>query len=156
MSEISYLEAKELTLEDYEDFIEDEGFTPNQAIATTFEDSVLMMKKSNKVYVSVMINLSILSLNRNFMPDYLVEKQDSLPKLRNLNEEEQPAYELDINTLNQFPSNQNFEIDKDEEYRVKVNMLLEYHSERKIRFLIHYFAIQVGNIRKLELEHTLV
>ncbi|MBC1232529.1 hypothetical protein [Listeria booriae] len=38
MSEISYLE-------DYEDFIEDEGFTPNRAIAATFEDSVLMMKK---------------------------------------------------------------------------------------------------------------
>ncbi|MBC1778118.1 hypothetical protein [Listeria booriae] len=45
MSEISYFEAKELTLEDYEDFIEDEGFTPNQVIAATFEDSVLMMKK---------------------------------------------------------------------------------------------------------------
>ncbi|MBC2022854.1 hypothetical protein [Listeria booriae] len=125
MSEISYLEAKELTLKDYEDFIEDEGFTPNQAIAATFEDSVLMMKKSNKVYVSVMINLSILSLNKKFMPNYLLEKQEILPRLENLNEEEQSAYELDINTLNQLLSNQNFEIDKDEEYRVKVNMLLE-------------------------------
>ena len=43
MSEISYLEAKELTLEDYEEFIEEEGFSPNQALAATFEDSVLMM-----------------------------------------------------------------------------------------------------------------
>ncbi|CAM4073246.1 hypothetical protein HCJ57_12245 [Listeria booriae] len=83
-----------------------------------------MMKKSNKVYVSVMINLSILSLNKKFMPNYLLEKQEILPRLENLNEEEQSAYELDINTLNQLLSNQNFEIDKDEEYRVKVNMLL--------------------------------
>ncbi|MBC2317094.1 hypothetical protein HCC18_09545 [Listeria booriae] len=122
MSEISYLEAKELTLED---LLKMKGFTPNQAIAATFEDSVLMMKKSNKVYVSVMINLSILSLNKKFMPNYLLEKQEILPRLENLNEEEQSAYELDINTLNQLLSNQNFEIDKDEEYRVKVNMLLE-------------------------------
>ncbi|MBC1778117.1 hypothetical protein [Listeria booriae] len=72
-----------------------------------------------------MINLSILSLNKKFMPNYLLEKQEILPRFENLNEEEQSAYELDINTLNQLLSNQNFEIDKDEEYRVKVNMLLE-------------------------------
>lgn len=124
MSEISYLEAKELTLEDYEDFIEDEGFSPSQAIAATFEDSVLMMKKSPKVYVSVMINLSILSLKENFIPDYLLERQENLPKLEGLNEEEQSAYNWDINALNQLLSNQNFEIDKDEEYRLRVNMLL--------------------------------
>ncbi|KRN57321.1 hypothetical protein [Carnobacterium divergens] len=124
MSEISYLEAKELTLEDYEDFIEDEGFSPSQAIAATFEDSVLMMKKSHKVYVSVMINLSILSLKENFIPDYLLERQENLSKLEGLNEEEQSAYNWDINVLNQLLSNQNFEIDKDEEYRLRVNMLL--------------------------------
>lgn len=49
--------------------MEDEGFNPNRAIAVTFEDSLLIMKKSNKVYVSVMINLSILSLNKNFIPN---------------------------------------------------------------------------------------
>ncbi|MBC1673467.1 hypothetical protein HB950_14195 [Listeria welshimeri] len=124
MSEISYLEAKELTLEDYEDFIEDEEFSPSQAIAATFEDSVLMMKKSHKVYVSVMINLSILSLKENFIPDYLLERQENLSKLEGLNEEEQSAYNWDINALNQLLSNQNFEIDKDEEYRLRVNMLL--------------------------------
>lgn len=124
MSEISYLEAKELTLEDYEDFIEDEGFSPSQAIAATFEDSVLMMKKCHKVYVSVMINLSILSLKENFIPDYLLERQENLSKLEGLNEEEQSAYNWDINALNQLLSNQNFEIDKDEEYRLRVNMLL--------------------------------
>lgn len=124
MSEISYLEAKELTLEDYEDFIEDERFSPSQAIAATFEDSVLMMKKSHKVYVSVMINLSILSLKENFIPDYLLERQENLSKLEGLNEEEQSAYNWDINALNQLLSNQNFEIDKDEEYRLRVNMLL--------------------------------
>lgn len=124
MSEISYLEAKELTLEDYDDFIEDEGFSPSQAIAPTFEDSVLMMKKSHKVYVSVMINLSILSLKENFIPDYLLERQENLSKLEGLNEEEQSAYNWDINALNQLLSNQNFEIDKDEEYRLRVNMLL--------------------------------
>lgn len=124
MSEISYLEAKELTLEDYEDFIEDEGFSPSQAIAATFEDSVLMMKKSHKVYVSVMINLSFLSLKENFIPDYLLERQENLSKLEGLNEEEQSAYNWDIKALNQLLSNQNFEIDKDEEYRLRVNMLL--------------------------------
>ncbi|MBC6135778.1 hypothetical protein HB825_13120 [Listeria booriae] len=66
-----------------------------------------------------------MSLNKKFMPNYLLEKQEILPRFENLNEEEQSAYELDINTLNQLLSNQNFEIDKDEEYRVKVNMLLE-------------------------------
>ncbi|MHC5229399.1 hypothetical protein ACYSNW_14060 [Enterococcus sp. LJL99] len=125
MSEINYLEAKELTLEDYEDFIEDEGFSPSQAIAATFEDSVLMMKKSHKVYVSVMVNLSILSLNQKFLPDYLLEKQEVLKELDGLNEEEQSVYDSDISTLNQLLSNQNFEIDKDEEYKLRVEMLLE-------------------------------
>ncbi|MHC5218142.1 hypothetical protein ACYSNR_15890 [Enterococcus sp. LJL128] len=125
MSEISYLEAKKLTLKDYEDFIEDEGFSPSQAIAATFEDSVLMMRKSHKVYVSVMVNLSILSLNQNFLPDYLLEKQESLKEFGGLNEEEQSIYDSDMSTLNQLLSNQNFEIDKDEEYKLRVNMLLE-------------------------------
>lgn len=124
MSEISYLEAKELTLEDYEDFIEDEGFSPSQAIAATFEDSVIMMKKSHKVYVSVMVNLSILSLNQKFLPDYLLEKKEVLKKLDGLNEEEQSVYDSDISTLNLLLSNQNFEIDKDEEYKLRVEMLL--------------------------------
>lgn len=48
MCEISYLEAKGLTIENYEDFIKDDGFSPSQAIAATFEDSVLMMKKITK------------------------------------------------------------------------------------------------------------
>ena len=45
MKSLSYLETKKLTLEDYEDFAEDEGFNPNQVIAAAFEDSVLMIKK---------------------------------------------------------------------------------------------------------------
>lgn len=45
MTILNYLKAKKLTLEDYENFIEDEGFSPSQAIAATFEDSVLMIKK---------------------------------------------------------------------------------------------------------------
>lgn len=71
-----------------------------------------------------MINLSILSLKENFIPDYLLERQEHLSKLEGLNEEEQSAYNWDINALNQLLSNQNFEIDKDEEYRLRVNMLL--------------------------------
>lgn len=82
------------------------------------------MKKSHKVYVSVMINLSILSLKENFIPDYLLERQENLSKLEGLNEEEQSAYNWDINALNQLLSNQNFEIDKDKEYRLRVNILL--------------------------------
>ena len=125
MENSSYLKAKELTLEDYEDFIEDEGFSSSQAVAATFEDSVLMMKKSHKVYVSVMVNLSILSLKQDFLPDYLLEKQESLKMVNGLNEEEQSVYDSDISTLNQLLSNQKFEIDKDEEYKLRVNMLLE-------------------------------
>lgn len=125
MIEVSYLEAKELTLEDYEEFVKEEGFNPRQAIAATFEDSVLMMKKSNKVYVSVMANLSILSLNQNFIPDYLLEKQEDLQKLEGLSEDEQSAYNLDMNNLNQLLRNRNFEVDKDEEYKSRVKMLLE-------------------------------
>ncbi|MBC1417821.1 hypothetical protein [Listeria fleischmannii] len=125
MSEVSYLEAKELTLEDYEEFVKEEGFNPRQAIAATFEDSVLMMKKSNKVYVSVMAKLSILSLNQNFIPDYLLEKQEDLQKLEGLSEDEQSAYNLDMNNLNQLLRNRNFEVDKDEEYKSRVKMLLK-------------------------------
>lgn len=125
MSELSYLEAKKLTIEDYEDFIEDEGFSPSQAIAATFEDSVVMMRKSHKVYVSVMVNLSILSLKQNFIPDYLLEKQKNLNKLDGLDKEEQTAYDLDISNLNRLLHDKNFEVDKDEEYKLRVDMLLE-------------------------------
>ena len=71
-----------------------------------------------------MITLSILSLKENFIPDYLLERQENLSKLEGLNEEEQSVYDWDINTLNQLLSNQNFEIDKVEEYKLRVNILL--------------------------------
>lgn len=127
MSELNYLEAKKLTIEDYEDFIEDEGFSPSQAIAATFEDSVVMMKKSHKVYISVMVNLSILSLNQNFIPDYLLERQKNLNKLDglDLDKEEQIAYDLDLSNLNRLLHDKNFEVDEDEEYKLRVDMLLE-------------------------------
>jgi len=125
MSELNYLEAKKLTIEDYEDFIEDEGFSPSQAIAATFEDSVVMMRKSHKVYISVMVNLSILSLNQNFIPDYLLERQKNLKKLDGLDKEEQTAYDLDLSNLNRLIHDKNFEVDKDEEYKLRVDMLLK-------------------------------
>lgn len=125
MKNLNYLEGKELIEKDYKDFIEEEQFTPQQAIAATFEDSVLMMKKSYKVYVAAIINLSILSLKQNFIPDYLLEKQGNLKKLENLTKKEQVNYEADINQLNHLLHNQKFEVDKDEEYKLRVNMLLE-------------------------------
>jgi hypothetical protein len=125
MSEISYIEAKRLILEDYENFIEVEGFSPSQSIAATLEDSVLMMKKSHKVYVSVMVNLSILSLKQKILPDYLLEQQENLKELEGLTKEEQTIYDLDISILNQLLSNHKFIIDEDEEYKLRVKMLLE-------------------------------
>lgn len=72
-----------------------------------------------------MVNLSILSLNQKFLPDYLLEKQEVLKELDGLNEDERTIYGSDISTLNRLLRNQNFEIDKDEKYKLRVEMLLE-------------------------------
>ncbi|KMN45617.1 hypothetical protein [Bacillus sp. LK2] len=125
MEELGYLEAKELVVDDYNDFIEDEGFTPSQAIAATFEESVLMVRKSKKVYVSVIMTLAILSLKQNFIPDYLLERLDSLKEIDALNDEEKSIYEEEKMNLQKLLDTQNYSIDKDDVYKLRVNMLLE-------------------------------
>lgn len=124
MNEISYAEVKELTIEDFNDFINEEGFTAEQAIAATFEDSVIMMQKSRIAYVSVIVNLSILSMNQNFIPDFLLERQESITRLDDLSEEDKIMYNEDIFNLRKLLENQEYRIEKDEQYRLRVNMLL--------------------------------
>jgi hypothetical protein len=69
MDKLDYSDRREMTIEGYTEFIEDEGFSPKQAIAATLEDSVLMMRSSKKAYPSVIVTLATLSLKQNFIPD---------------------------------------------------------------------------------------
>jgi len=126
MDELSYLEAKELTIEGYEELIEEDGFKPEHAVSATFEDSVYMMKKSNKIYVSVITTLSIISLEQNFIPDYLLEKIDSLEVTEELNDDEKAIYKEEKAKLESMLKTLDYRVEKNENYVERARMLLKF------------------------------
>ena len=91
MDELSYSDLREVTIEMYNEFIEGEGFSPEQAIAATLEESVLEMRSSKKAYISVIVTLATLSLKHNFIPDYLLER---------LNIDNEKREDLNVNIQN--------------------------------------------------------
>lgn len=126
MDEKKYIEAKDCTLEIYEEFRNEQKFTEKQSIDATFEDSVIPMRKDEVEYVSVFLNLAILSLKHKFIPDYIfgrVEKIKSID-LKDLSSDDFSCYKADLNNFDNLISKGDFEIDNDEMYSLRVNMLL--------------------------------
>jgi len=126
IDKLSYTDVIELMIENYNELIEDEGLSPDQAIAATLEDSVLIMRASEKAYVSAIMTLAILSLKQNFIPDYLLERldMDSFKKIEGLDTEEREIFKKEINSLENLLNTSDYKVDKDEAYRMRVNMLL--------------------------------
>lgn len=122
MYNINYIEAKKLTIESYNEFI-DEGFSPEQAIPATLEDFVISMKKNNTILVAVIQNLSILSLKHNFIPDYLLNRLTDLKISPDLNNDEILEYKKDEKELNTLLKNK-YILDEDESYNERVDNLL--------------------------------
>jgi len=128
MDELNYSEARELTIEGYNELIEEDGFSPEHAISAAFEDSIYMMKKSSKVYVSVMLTLSILSLEQKFIPDYLLERIDKLEVVEELNDEEKVIYEDERAKLDKMLETMDYRINKNESYIERARMLINLTS----------------------------
>lgn len=124
MDKLNYLECKDLTQESYEEYINEEGFNVEQAIAATLEDSVLMMKRDNIGYVSVITSLAILALSENIIPDYIIEKLKHID-ISNFSEEDKKIYVVDKKYIEDRLTNDDFTIIKDDIYKSRVNMLLQ-------------------------------
>lgn len=74
MNNMSYENMKEMLIEDYNDFIEIESYSINQAIAALLEDSVIMMKEDINNYISVIVILTKISLESDIIPNYILER----------------------------------------------------------------------------------
>lgn len=74
MNNVSYENIKEMLIEDYNDFIEIESYSINQAIAALLEDSVIMMKEDINNYISVIVILTKISLESDIIPNYILER----------------------------------------------------------------------------------
>ncbi len=126
MEDLGYCEVKELVIEDYNDFIQEEGFDKEQAIAATLEDSILMIRKSHVVYVSAIVNLGLICLQEKFIVDYVYVRLLEILKdeLIELSQEDKVSYQNDKKMLETLLSKENYEIKKDETYKARIDMLL--------------------------------
>ncbi|MGX7419517.1 hypothetical protein ACWOFR_12030 [Carnobacterium gallinarum] len=126
MNEKKYIEAKDCTLEIYEEFRNEQKFTEKQSIDATFEESVIPMRKDESEYVSVFLNLAILSLKQKFIPDYIFSRIEKIKSigLKDLSSDDFLCYKTDLSNFDDLISKGDFEIDRDEMYSLRVNMLL--------------------------------
>ncbi|EOP60268.1 hypothetical protein IKQ_06017 [Bacillus cereus VDM053] len=126
MNEKAYIEAKECTIEIYEEFRNEQNFTVKQSIAATFEESIFPMKKNKVEYASVFLNLALISLKHGFMSNYIFNSIEKIKKqpLKNLSPDEISQYNKDLTEIDNLLLQGDFEIDKDDIYLLRVSMLL--------------------------------
>lgn len=126
MNEKVYIEAKECTIEIYEEFRNEQNFTVKQSIAATFEESIFSIKKNKVEYASVFLNLALISLKHGFMSNYILNRIEKIKKqpLKNLSSDEISQYNEDLTEIDNLLSQGDFEIDKDDIYLLRVSMLL--------------------------------
>ena len=126
MDELNYFESKELVCESLKDYINDEGFNDEQALAATLEDSVLMMKKNKVVYIAVIQSLAIHALNKKIIPDYILENIKEISSLDNdfLRGDDKKEFIKDNDEIKLKLEQHDFCILEDEEYKMRINMLL--------------------------------
>jgi hypothetical protein len=124
MEHTSYVEAKELTIAGYHGYIEEDGFTPEQATAATLEDSTLMMRTDKKVYVAIIINQAVICLQQGFITDYLINQLNGLPQLSKLDPTDEQAYKKDQEILENLLTTK-YRISESELFGMRLKMLLE-------------------------------
>lgn len=125
MDDIGYSEAKDLVIEVYNDFIQEEGSTPEQAIAATLEDSIQMSKKNKAVYASVILNLGLLCVKEKYIVDYIYDRLHDVMRedLKNLSDEDKTIYTNDKKMIEELLGNKDFRVRKDEIYKARIDML---------------------------------
>lgn len=125
MDEISYEIIKEMLVEDYNNFIEKELYSIKQTIAVLLEDSVIMMKESNDNYISTIVALAQISLEKDIIPNYILERfinfSDGMMKLYKY--KENTEFINDKAFIDDKIKKKDFKIINDE-YEYRVNMLL--------------------------------
>ena len=122
MENLTYLEAKSLVIDDYNTFVE-EGFTSEQALAATLEDSILMMKKQEKIYNAVILSLALICLKQKFIPDYILDRLLALRDFPDFRENEINHYNKDKSGVLSLLKNKQYRIDKDENYKMRIDLL---------------------------------
>ena len=74
MNSLNYVDVKAALSEDFTEFTDSFGYSKEQAFAALLEDNVLMMKKSNDYYVSVIVAISIIGLESDIIADYIYKR----------------------------------------------------------------------------------
>ncbi len=126
MDELNYFESKELACESLKDYINNEGFNDEQALAATLEDSIILMKNNKVLYIAVIQSLAIQALNKKIIPDYILENIKEISSLDNdfLRGDDKKEFIKDNDEIKLKLEQHDFCILEDEEYKMRINMLL--------------------------------
>mgnify|MGYP003399928763 FL=1 len=126
MDELNYFESKELACESLKDYINNEGFNDEQALAATLEDSIILMKNNKVLYIAVIQSLAIQALNKKIIPDYILEKIKEISSLDNdfLRGDDKKEFIKDNDEIKLKLEQHDFCILEDEAYKMRINMLL--------------------------------
>lgn len=126
MDEISYATVSELLEGDYYDFIHEESYTNEQAIAAVLEDSVIMMKTNYHNYVSVIIASTKLCLENNKIPRYILNRFMDLSDtmLEHYPYKKTQKYITHMAYIHDRLETKDFYV-KDDAYEYRLHMLLE-------------------------------
>lgn len=124
---MDYNELKRLIKEDFQIFIEEDGYSPVQAIAATMEGSIRQIKKDKKSYIPTILILALLSLQNGFIPDYLIDRVKNLESKNNYDpsKEEYEQFLSDKKVVDELLNRKKYYIDSDESYKARANMLLD-------------------------------
>ncbi len=126
MEYVEYIEIKEMVEESFDEFINTTGFNKEGAIAATLEDIVLLMRDYNHAYVCVLINLGIISMTNNFLPDYIFERIERIKEIKlDLTGNNLSQYLSDLKDFNRLIEKNDFKIDVNIGYTERVNVILK-------------------------------
>jgi len=120
-----YSEIKEILNNDFGQFINEHTYTPSQAIGALLEDSICMMKQYKDNYISVLALLSVISLQNNFIDDFVYERLEKI--LEDLEEYKyrlQSEFLIDKEYLENRLRKHDFTVISNEDYKKRVNILL--------------------------------
>ena len=125
MDKLNYLEIKEINIEELEEYINLEGFTKEQAIAATMEDSVVMIRRDDSTYIPSIISLSFLALQWDFLPSFLEKRIGAiLSKSDQISLIKEEEFLKDKEYVKKRYDEKNYTLKKSQSFDERVSLLL--------------------------------
>lgn len=121
-----YLEIKEILIDDFNQFVSGYKYTRDQAIGALLEDSVSIMRNYRDNYVSVIVLLSIISLQNDFIDNFIFERLERIIK-KNFEEYKYKLLEeflIDKEYIDDRLRKNDFIVINNKDYKTRVDVLL--------------------------------